>query len=260
MKLIRESVELSVLGELLNKNSEAKVGQFLESCGRVCYKSEDKSTEDSYKTFLSKIIKSGHVSVIEHATVTAKIVTNRGVSLELVRHRLNNFSQESTRYCNYSSGRFKRELTFIIPSWISDEEIKTIDDNYGKYNIRDYGPAGTWYVALREISNHYFSLLQLGWTPEKAREILPNSLSTTIMMTANLRQWRHILEQRLSPKCHPQMRLLMLKLAKKFNEYLPLFFSDVLSNVALSITKAPVFDNEAYQIIKDDILSVKNDK
>lgn len=233
MKLIREMSELFTSSGLISDTSEMDIGKFLESCGRTCYKSESKITSVSYKEFLSKIIKSGHHSILEHASISSRIITNRNVSLECMRHRIIAVSQESTRYCNYSSGRFKRELTFIIPSWISDEEIKIIDDNYGKYNIRDYGPAGTWYIALREISNHYFSLLQLGWTPEKAREVLPGSLATTLIITFNIRMWRHVLAQRLDKKCHPQMRRLMSLIGQEFLDKLPLFFEDIITQELL---------------------------
>jgi thymidylate synthase (FAD) len=255
MKLIGESVDLFLLGEPLDTNSEAKIGQFLESCGRVCYKSEDKITEDSYKKFLKTIIKSGHESILEHISISAKIVTNRGITHELVRHRLGNFSQESTRYCNYSGNRFGNELSFVIPVWVSDEEVSKHfpEEQYDSGYLNN--PIYVWVNQMQSCEDEYLRLLQLGWTPEKAREILPNSLATTIMTTFNVRQWRHVIEQRLSPKCHPQMRYVMIKIAEKFNEYLPLFFSDVFSRIALSITnEQSVVNNEAFQIIKNDIL------
>jgi thymidylate synthase (FAD) len=263
LRLIRESVEVFSLDGKLTSKSEEVIGKLLESCGRVCYKSEPKITDDSYKKFLKTIIKSGHESILEHASVTAKIITNRAVSLETVRHRLNSFSQESTRYCNYSGDRFGNELTFIVPVWISDEEVSKfhVEDSISSNPAISLNPSFTWWFAMHQVEEAYFSLLNRGWTPEKAREILPNSLKTELVMTANVRQWRHVLQQRLSPKCHPQMRFMMFQLAEKFNEYLPLFFNDIFSSVAMSITgEQTVFVNDAIKIIEEDILGNKNDK
>jgi thymidylate synthase (FAD) len=256
MKLVRESVELTILGEGLDINSEGKLGRFLESCGRVCYKSEPKATEDSYKKFLKTIIKSGHESILEHANVTAKIITNRSVTHELVRHRIGvAYSQESTRYCNYSGDRFGSELSFVVPVWVSDEEVSRHfpDEQY------DYGymnnPVRVWVEQMQSCEDEYLRLLQLGWTPEKAREILPNSLATTIMTTFDIRAWRHVLKQRLSRACHPQMRCMMFQVAEKFNEYLPIFFSDIFSGVALLINGTDsIFNEDAIKIIKEDII------
>jgi thymidylate synthase (FAD) len=233
MRLVRESVELSLLGKPLDENSEVILGQFLESCGRVCYKSEPKTTEDSYKTFLKRIIGSGHESILEHANVSAKLVMNRGVSHELVRHRIGvAISQESTRYCNYSGNRFGSELTFIIPAWVPDLDISEIKQSVpGNGIVCSNRPAYRWFKTLEFVEKEYFNLLSDGWTPEKAREILPNSLATSMAFTCNIRAWRHILAQRLSPQCHPQMRLLMSLIGIQFIEYLPLFFEDILKDI-----------------------------
>ena len=231
MKLIRESVSLLFNGSPLDDKSEIEIGQFLEQCGRICYKSEEKISPESYKKFLSMIIASGHHSILEHINISAKIITNRGVTHELVRHRLGAYSQESTRYCNYSSNRFGNELTFIVPVWISDEKIESLyKDLVLKYNFAaevssDTDPDMVWFLSVMENENSYVKLLKYGYTPEKAREILPNSLATTIMVTYNLRQWIHVLNQRLSPQCHPQMRQLMTLIKSEFLDKLPLFFS-----------------------------------
>lgn len=230
MKLIRESVSLLFNGSPLDDKSEIEIGQFLEQCGRICYKSEEKISPESYKKFLSMIIASGHHSILEHINISAKIITNRGVTHELVRHRLGAYSQESTRYCNYSSNRFGNELTFIVPVWISDEKIESLyKDLVLKYNFAaevssDTDPDMVWFLSVMENENSYVKLLKYGYTPEKAREILPNSLATTIMVTYNLRQWIHVLNQRLSPQCHPQMRQLMTLIKSEFLDKLPLFF------------------------------------
>ena len=244
------------MGEPLDSNSEGKIGRFLESCGRICYKSELKITEDSYNKFLKTIIKSGHESILEHASVTAKIITNRAVTHELVRHRIGvAYSQESTRYCNYSGNRFGSELSFVVPVWISDEEVSRHFPNEQYDSDYMNNPVYVWVNQMQSCEDEYLRLLQLGWTPEKAREILPNSLKTTIAVTCNVRTWRHILKQRLNRACHPQMRFMMLQIAEKFNEYLPLFFSDIFSSVAMSINGAnSVFNEDAIKLIKDDII------
>ena len=160
--------------------------QFIERCGRICYKSEDKITDDSARKFVSGLIKSGHHSVIEHVTISCHIICDRGVSHELVRHRLASFSQESTRYCNY-----KDEMSFVIPPWELD----------GHYE--------DWHTAMRGTVLRYNALLRQGQTPQQARAVLPNSLKTELIMTANLREWRHVYKLRSSKAAHPQMRELM---------------------------------------------------
>lgn len=236
MKFIRESVDLLYSGNRLTENSEKEIGQFLESCGRVCYKSEKKITSDSYKKFLDMIITSGHHSILEHVNISAKIITNRGVTHELIRHRLGAYSQESTRYCNYSSSRFGNEVTFIVPVWISDERLEQLSQKFTCGVILPFCPGDStdpdeiWFNTLFDIERNYFYLLERGYTPEKAREVLPNSLATTIMTTYNLRQWIHVLRQRLSPQCHPQMRYLMSMIGAEFSKYLPMFFNPVIKS------------------------------
>lgn len=234
MNLVRESVSLYYNGNELGTSSEEEIGKFLEQCGRVCYKSEEKVTPDSYKKFLTMINQSGHHSIFEHVNISAKIVTNRGVTHELVRHRLGAYSQESTRYCNYSSSRFGKEITFIIPVWISDEKVKVLISKFTEGIVLPFSPGDStdpdeiWFNTLFDIERDYLLLLEKGYTPEKAREILPNSLATTIMVTYNLRQWMHVLNQRLSPQCHPQMRYLMSLIGKEVLDFLPLFFNSCI--------------------------------
>ena len=161
--------------------------QFIERCGRICYKSEDKITDDSARKFVSGLIKSGHHSVIEHVTISCHIICDRGVSHELVRHRLASFSQESTRYCNY-----KDEMSFVIPPWF--ELTKNVS---------------YWGLSLAQAAKNYEELLATEQTPQQARAVLPNSLKTELIMTANLREWRHVYKLRSSKAAHPQMRELM---------------------------------------------------
>jgi thymidylate synthase (FAD) len=183
----------------------------IEKAGRVCYKSEDKITSDSSKEFIRKILQSGHESVIEHEKITVKIVCDRGVSHEIVRHRIASYSQESTRYCNYSKDKFGNELTLIRPFfWQDDPE---------KYSI--------WKETMQVIENNYNKLISQGARPEEARSILPNSLKTEIVITMNLREWRHFFKLRTSGEAHPQMREITLPMLRQFKEKIPIIFDDI---------------------------------
>jgi len=183
----------------------------LETIGRVCYKSEDKITEKSSEKFISNIIKSGHESVIEHEAITVKIICDRGVSHEIVRHRIASYSQESTRYCNYSNDKFGNELTVIRPCFWND--------NSEKYNL--------WVNTMKSIEKAYNSLIELGAKPEEARSVLPNSLKTEIVVTMNLREWRHFFKLRTSKRAHPQMREIAIMLLKEFKDKIPVVFDDI---------------------------------
>ena len=208
MKIINPSYEIikSISPNDMIKN--------LERYGRVCYKSESNITQNSANSFVQRIINSGHESVIEHEKITVKIICDRGVSHEIVRHRIASYSQESTRYCNYTDDKFGNELTFIKPCFW--------DQNSNEYNI--------WYKQMKSVEKNYFSLIDLGSTPEQARSILPNSLKTEIVITMNLREWRHFFKLRTSLKAHPQMREISLPLLNEMSNYLPMIFSDLLNN------------------------------
>jgi thymidylate synthase (FAD) len=168
----------------------------IEPAGRTCYKSESNITADSAADFVRMLIRSGHESVLEHEKITVRFVCDRGVSHELVRHRIASFSQESTRYCNYSKNKFGGEITFIIPPFGDDSDYWTTREI-------------EWKSAMRDAERHYMNLIEMGWTPQQARSVLPNSLKTEVVVTANIREWRLILKQRTSAKAHPQMRELM---------------------------------------------------
>lgn len=208
MRIINPSFEIykNISAEDILKN--------IEKFGRVCYKSESRITENSANSFVQRIIKRGHESVIEHEKITVKIICDRGVSHEIVRHRIASYSQESTRYCNYTDDKFGKELTFIRPCFW--------EQNSKKYNI--------WYKQMESVEKNYFSLIDLGSTPEQARSILPNSLKTEIVITMNLREWRHFFKLRTSLKAHPQMREISLPLLNEMSNYLPMIFSDLLNN------------------------------
>ena len=189
--------------------------EVIELAGRTCYKSEDKITKDSSKKFVQVILKKGHESVIEHMSASVKFITNRGVTHELVRHRLCAFSQESTRYVNYGGS----DIQFIRPVWIRSGELK-------EREIKNDGVA-RWISACDDAETQYNLLLSCGWRPEQAREVLPNSLKTEIVVTANLREWRHILRLRTSKAAHPQIRELMVSCLDGFKEAIPVLFDDI---------------------------------
>ncbi len=179
----------------------------LERCGRTAYKSEDKITPGSAEKFIAGILKRGHESVIEHVSISVRFICDRGVTHELVRHRLVAYTQESTRYCNYR----KRGVTFIRPFfWELDTQ---------QY-LR-------WEIAMRQAEVTYRQLVVKGATPQEARSVLPSSLKTEIVATANLREWRHILKLRTSEAAHPQMRELMIPLLADFTRLLPTIFGDI---------------------------------
>ena len=209
MKIINPSVKVIFPLELTY--SENGIYTRIEKIGRICYKSEDLITKNSSINFIENILKSGHESVIEHVNVTVIFLCDRGVSHEIVRHRIASYSQESTRYCNYSKNKFGKELTFIKPCfWEEDSE---------EYKI--------WYDSMKNIENSYFKLLKSGAKPEQARSVLPNSLKTEIAMTTNLREWRHFLKLRTSEKAHPQMREVANMVKEKFMNAIPILFEDI---------------------------------
>lgn len=184
----------------------------IEQIGRVCYKSEEKITENSARIFVEKLIESGHESVIEHEKITVRLICDRGVSHEIVRHRIASYSQESTRYCNYKTDKFGKELTFIKPYfWAEDKE---------KFAI--------WEETMLFIEKAYMELIQMGANPQEARSVLPNSIKTEIVVTMNLREWRHFFKLRVSKAAHPQMRQLAVPLLGEFQRKIPILFDDIL--------------------------------
>lgn len=178
--------------------------QLIELCGRVCYKSEDRITDDSAERFVRQILKSGHESVLEHAKATVRVVCDRGVSHEIVRHRIASYSQESTRYCNYSG-----EMTFIKPTFV------------------DVSHYQAWLLAMRDAEEKYKLMIARGAKPEEARSVLPNSLKTEIVMTMNLREWRHFFKLRLSKRAHPQMREVAALIYTELRRVIPIVFDEL---------------------------------
>lgn len=193
----------------------------IERMARICYKSEDKITPESADKFVRMIIKRGHESVIEHVSASVRFITNRGVTHELVRHRLCAFSQESTRYVNYSSD----EMEYIKPVWLPELAPGVFHTDADVENLPH--PVVYWIWSMLESERAYYNMISHGWRPEQAREVLPNSLKTEIVTTANLREWRHIFRLRTSNAAHPQMRDLMRSCLAGFQGAIPLLFDDI---------------------------------
>lgn len=185
--------------------------EHLERCGRVCYKSEDKIADGTSEKFVAGIIKRGHEAVLEHASITVKFTCDRGVSHEIVRHRMASYCQESTRYCNYSKDGFGGEITVIRPLYLVEGS-----DGW-QY----------WREACLTAERRYFELLNIGCAPQEARAVLSNSLKTELVMTANIREWRHFLRLRCDKAAHPQMREVALMLLDKLHEAVPVCFDDI---------------------------------
>jgi thymidylate synthase (FAD) len=197
--------------EILPLISADTMLKHIETCGRVCYKSEERIGDGSAEAFIRGIIARGHESVLEHCSITVRIICDRGVSHELVRHRLASYSQESTRYCNYSKDKFGNEITVIQPRFL----------------LRKSEAWNAWRDACVTAEEIYFEMLENGCTAQEARAVLPNSLKTEVMMTANIREWRHILKLRTSPAAHPQMREIMSLLYDQLMAYAPVLFDDI---------------------------------
>lgn len=195
-----------------NDISQDDILTHLEKAGRVCYKSEEKINDNSAEKFIKNILKRGHESVIEHCSLTVKVVCDRGVSHEIVRHRIASYSQESTRYCNYSSDKFSNELTLIKPCFW--------EENSAEYKH--------WKEVMELIEEKYNLLLAGGTKPQEARSILPNSLKTEIFITMNLREWRHFLKLRTSKAAHPQMREVAKAIYEQFVQKYPVIFNDII--------------------------------
>lgn len=201
--------------QIYNDFDGQKMLKKIEQVARTCYKSEGKIQEGSAAKMVASLIKSGHEAMLEHASVTVKFVVDRGISHELVRHRLASFAQESTRYCNYSKDDFGSEITFIIPEYL---EYKSEG-----WNI--------WKESMKQAEDAYFKMLDFGLSPQQARAVLPNSLKTEVVMTANLREWRHFFKLRAlgtTGKPHPQMLEVAVSLLEDMKNLIPVVFDDLV--------------------------------
>ncbi len=204
----------------------------IERAGRTCYKTEDKISTNSANKFVRMLRDKGHHAMIEFADMTTVFITNRGVTHELVRHRLCSFAQESTRYVRYD-GR----MEIIRPMWCRD--TVPLGEYPGGSHYYDHNrdaiqipcgydtPERRWIDSCCRAEQDYKILINLGWTPQQAREVLPNSLKTEIVVKANVREWRHIFTLRCSKYAHPQMYDLMRPLLADCIEQHPAIFEDI---------------------------------
>lgn len=197
--------------EILDELDGKKMLQKIERIGRVCYKSEDLITEDSAEKFIRNILKRGHESVIEHEKISVKMVCDRGVTHEIVRHRVASYSQESTRYCNYQKDKFGNELTYIKPV-------------FWKEDSPEYA---LWKESMQQIEDQYMKLIEMGASAQEARSILPNSLKTEIVVTMNLREWRHFFRLRTASAAHPQIREIAGMVLEEFRRQIPVVFDEL---------------------------------
>lgn len=215
MKIIKPSYEI------LTPISDGGIKelQHIEKIGRVCYKSEDRITDngESAKKFVKMLISNGHEAMIEHSSLSVKFVVDRGVSHELVRHRIASFAQESTRYCNYSKDKFGNEITVILPCFF-DTGMGILSNSLVYQE---------WKSACECAEERYFNLLKMGATPQQARTVLPNSLKTEITITANYREWRNFFKLRTAEASHPQMREVTIPLLKELKTLIPIIFDDI---------------------------------
>lgn len=206
MKIIKPAVFIE------SDIKEEKALELIERAGRVCYKSENSITNGSAEKFVKNIVSHGHESVIEHISITVRVICDRGVSHEIVRHRIASYSQESTRYCNYTDGKFNNEITLIKPCFWEEDSPE--------YKV--------WKETGEACEKGYFELIKKGATPQEARSVLPNSLKTEIFITMNFREWRHFFQLRCSKSAHPQMQQVANMILAEFKRRYPLFVEDLI--------------------------------
>lgn len=196
--------------------------QHIEKIGRECYQSMSSFNSDgsSASTFLRNLIKRGHESVLEHSTLCVRFYVDRGITHEIVRHRLAAYTQESTRYCNYSAEKFDNAVKVIdiqkgmeVEGHLNSEQM---DDVYA-----------IWEEAMQNAAQSYFAMLEAGASPQIARSVLPNSTHASLTMTANYREWRHFFKLRAAKPAHPQMREIAIPLLKEVQSRIPIIFDDI---------------------------------
>lgn len=187
-----------------------KIMKKIEKACRTCYRSEGNVTEDSYKNLLKNCITRGHESVLEHEKITVRVYCDVGSYKDLTRHRFASFSVESTRYCSYDKDKYGNEIAFINPVYIEDKET---------YNI--------WKDTMENIEKAYVNMRKLGATVDICREVLPHSTAGEYVMTANIREWKHILSLRTTKHVHPSIRQVMIPLLKYFKEEMPEIFEEI---------------------------------
>lgn len=210
MKIVKASYQI------ITKISEGGIEELkeIEKIGRTCYKSENKISDDgdSAKNFVEMIISRGHEAMLEHSSLAVRFIVDRGVSHELVRHRIASFAQESTRYCNYSKNKFGNEITVIEPCFF----------------LQGTPEYSMWKKAMHAAEEAYFYLIESGHSPQEARSVLPNSLKTEVCITANYREWRNFFKLRVADAAHPQMREVTSPLLDELKTLVPVIFDDII--------------------------------
>lgn len=205
--------------EILTNISKGGIEELkhIERCGRVCYKSEDKISDDgeSAKSFVKMLIERGHEAMLEHSNLCVKFILDRGSTHDLVRHRIASFAQESTRYCNYAKEKFGSCLTFVRPHYFMGCNGDTVKEI-------------VWMNAMRDAEMYYLELINLGSSPQEARSVLPNSLKAELIISANYREWRNILRLRTAKNVHPHIKQVMIPLLMRLKNEIPVVFDDIL--------------------------------
>ena len=209
----------------LNEINGVELLKNIELAAKQCYRSQGNITEDSYKNFLRNCINRGHESVIEHEKVTVRLKTDVGSYKDLTRHRHASFSVESTRYCNYSKDKFGNAIHYIKPVWYTDSW--KIAQSYNEPMTEEEQKSYEWYKCMEEIEQHYLKMSELGCTPDQLRMILPHSTAGELVMTADLREWRHILSLRADSHAHPSCRQVMIPILLYFKDTMPELFDQI---------------------------------
>ena len=206
MKLVKPKVEV------LDKLNGTQILKRIEKIARTCYKSEDKISEDdsSARKLVTNLINSKHEAMLEFVDITVKFTCSRSIAQEITRHRLASFAMESQRFCAYNKDKFGNEVTFVLPSWVNDNESTEL-----------------FIQTLKNTELTYFELLNKGLKAQESREVLPNATKTELNMKCNLREWRHFFNLRCSQAAHPDIRMLALDLLKQFHEVIPIIFDDL---------------------------------
>jgi len=214
--ILPENVDCTNMdGSIDDANFQANhLERFLESAGRTCYKSEDHITSESARKFVQMLNRKGHKAMLEHCFASCKFITDRGVTHELVRHRVASYAQESTRYCNYGKDKFDNQISVIKPPGLDTEEKEQF-----------------WKSACLAAESVYMRLIEADTPPQIARSVLPTCTKTEIWCSANLREWQHIFSLRCSQQAHPQIREIMMIALRVFAKEVPSMFQQLLNNV-----------------------------
>lgn len=202
----------------------AKMLRKIERAFRKCYKSEGKMGDSYDPGFIRKKIDMKHESPVEHCSISISLICDRGITHEVVRHRIGSYSQESTRYCNYSDEeKFGADMMFVYPGfWDPESPIFRSDFRNSQECTL------IWLDHMRDSERRYKMLIDFGALPQEARSVLPNSLKTDITITYNLREWRHFFSLRTDRPAHPQMRECAIPILYHFKSQLPVIFDDIV--------------------------------